>query len=122
MGYQVIDPATLADADEHPCTRRSITEAAGLSNLAMAVYELSPGEPLATDYHYHEQREEAFYVLDGELFVETPEREYTVRTGQVFLVEPDSPIRPYNPADAAEPVTVIGVGAPLYDPGRPYEA
>lgn len=122
MGYQVLDPSTLDVDAEHPCTRRSITEAAGLSNLAMAVYELAPGEPLATDYHYHEQREEAFYVLDGELHVETPERDYAVRTDEVFVVEPDSPIRPYNPADADGSVTVVGIGAPLYDVGRPYEA
>jgi len=122
MGYQVIDPSTL-DADaEHPSTRRSITEAAGLTNLALAVYELEPGEPLATDYHYHEQREEAFYVLDGELHVETPERDFTVRSGECFVVEPDSPIRPYNPADAGSSVAVVGIGAPLYDVGRPYEA
>ena len=122
MGYQVLDPSTLDTDGGHPCTRRSITEAAGLSNLAVAVYELAPGEPLATDYHYHEQREEAFYVLDGELHVETPERDYAVRPGEVFVVEPDSPFRPYNPAEADGSVTVVGIGAPLYDPGRPYEA
>ena len=121
MGYHVLDPSRLTGDEDYPCTRRSITEAAGLANLAVALYELAPGEPLATDYHYHEHREEVFYVLAGELHVETPEGEFTVAPGEVFVVEPDSPIRPFNPEDAETSVEVLGLGAPLYDMGRPYE-
>jgi len=121
MGYHVLDPSRLPGDEDYPCTRRSITEAAGLANLAVALYELAPGDQLATDYHYHEHREEVFYVLAGELHVETPEEEYRVGPAEVFVVEPDSPIRPFNPADADGPVRVFGIGAPLYDMGRPYE-
>ncbi|MFD1585865.1 cupin domain-containing protein [Halorientalis brevis] len=121
MGYHVLDPEELADSPDHSCDRRSITEAAELAQLAAAVYDLAPGEQLATQYHYHEQREEIFYVLDGELSVETPEETFTVPAGEVFVAEPESPIRPYNPADAPDRTRVLGVGAPKFDIGRAYD-
>lgn len=121
MGYRVLDPESIDRAPDHPCDRRSITEAAGLANLAAAVYEVAPGEELARSYHYHEQREELFYVLSGVLSVGTPEETYEVGAGRVFVVEPESPIHPHVPSEATEPATVLGVGAPLYDAGRPYD-
>ncbi|MFB6183575.1 MAG: cupin domain-containing protein [Haloarculaceae archaeon] len=121
MSYHVVDPAALEESPDHPCDRRSISEAVGLNNLALAVYELDPGEQLSWSYHSHEVREEAFYVLAGTLHVETPEGEYAVEADRLFVVDPDSPIRPYNPDDASAVVRVLGVGAPSYDPGRPYD-
>ena len=121
MAYHVVDPEDVAPAADYPCDRRSIAEATGLSTVAAAVYELDPGEQLARSYHYHEQREELFYVLAGTLAVETPEGEYEVPAGSVFVVTPDSPIRPYNPDDADGSVRVFGVGAPQYDIGRSHD-
>ncbi len=121
MGYHVVDPAAVEPTPDHPCDRRSITETADLNTLAAAVYELDPGEQLPRTYHYHEQREELFYVLSGSLAVETPEGTYDVEPDQVFVAEPDSPHRAYNPDDAPAPVRVLGVGAPRYDVAKPYE-
>jgi len=121
MGYHVLDPSALPRTDDHPCDRRSVSEAVDLETLAAAVYEIAPGEQLSRTYHYHDQREELFAVLDGQLTVETPEGTYTADEGELFVSEPKSPIRPYNPDDAADPVRVLGVGAPQYDIGRPYD-
>ncbi|RXK47474.1 cupin domain-containing protein [Halorientalis pallida] len=121
MGYHHVDPAELAPSPDHPCDRRSLAEAAELAQLAAAVYDLAPGEDLATTYHYHDQREELFYVLAGDLHVETPDETFVVGADETFAVEPESPIRPYNPAESDEPVRVLGVGAPKFDIGRPYE-
>jgi uncharacterized cupin superfamily protein len=121
MDYNVVDPDTISPSEDHPCDRRSLTEAVDLTTLAAAVYTIDPGEQLPQTYHYHEQREELFYVLDGQLTVETPEGDYTVPTGQVFVAKPESPIRPYNPDDATDSVRVLGVGSPRYDIGRPYD-
>lgn len=121
MGYHVVDPADIDPTADHPCDRRSISEITGLSTLALAVYELAPGDELATAYHYHDHREEALYVLSGELWIETPDQTFVVEANEIFVVEPESPIRPYNPPDAARSVRVIGTGAPLFDIGRPYE-
>ncbi len=121
MGYHVLDPLALPGTDDHPCDRHSISEAVDLETLAAAVYDIDPGEQLSRTYHYHEQREELFAVLAGELAVETPEETYTVGEGELFVSEPNSPIRPHNPADADDAVRVLGVGAPQYDIGRPYD-
>ena len=121
MGYHVVDPERLSPTAEYPCDRRSLTEAVDLSTLAASVYDIAPGEQLSRSYHYHEQREELFYVLDGELAVETPEEEYTIAAGEVFAAEPKSPIRPHNPGTSEDSVRVIGVGAPRYDIGREFD-
>lgn len=121
MEYDVIDPADIEPTDDHPCLRQSITEELDLSTLAAATYTVSPGEQLARSYHYHEQREELFYVLEGTLTVETPEGDRSVPEGTVFVAKPKSPHRPYNPDTASEPARVLGIGAPRYDIGRPYD-
>lgn len=121
MDYHVVDPDALSPSEDHPCDRRSLTEAVDLSNLAVAVYDIAPGEQLPRTYHYHEQREELFYVLDGELAVETPEEAYTVDAGQVFVAEAKSPHRAHNPDRADDSVRVLGMGAPRYDIGRPFD-
>ena len=121
MGYHHVEPDELEPSADHPCDRRSLAEAAELAQLAAAVYDLAPGDDLATTYHYHEQREELFYVLAGDLHVETPDGEFVIGADETFLVDPESPIRPHNPADATESVRVLGVGAPKFDIGRPYD-
>jgi quercetin dioxygenase-like cupin family protein len=119
--YRVLDPGAMEPTPDHPCDRRSLSEAADLAALAAAVYEINPGEQLPRTYHYHEQREELFYVLAGELAVETPGETYAVPAGRVFVAHPGSPHRAHNPESAADPVSVLGVGAPAYDVARPYE-
>ena len=121
MGYHVVAPDAVAPTPDYPCDRRSVTEAADLETVAAAIYDLAPGEQLPRTYHYHEQREELFYVLDGTLFVETPEETYEVDADAVFVADPDSPHRAYNPESAAGAVRVFGVGAPRYDVAKPYE-
>ena len=121
MGYHVIDPDDLSASPDHPCDRRGIADAAELAQLAAAVYTLAPGEQLSTTYHYHERREELFYVAAGELHVETPAETFVVDPGEVFVSEPGSPIRPHAPTDADGPTRVLGVGAPKHDIGRAYD-
>jgi quercetin dioxygenase-like cupin family protein len=122
MGYHVVDPADVPTTDDYPCERRSITEAVGLANLAVAVYELAPGEQLPRTYHSHAQREEVFHVLEGPLHVETPGEEYVVPGGSVFVAEPRSPHRAFYPHGESGAARVVGTGAPRGDPGIPYEA
>lgn len=121
MGYSVLDPDALDPTEDYHCDRRSLTGAAGLANLHLARYTMAPGEQLPRTYHSHKLREEAFYVLDGTLHVETPEGEFVVEADSVFVAEPDSPHRAYNPEDADGEVTVLGVGAPRSDPAIEYD-
>ncbi len=119
--YHCLDPAAIEPTPDHPCDRRSISEVANLSMLASAIYELEPGEQLPRSYHYHEQREELFYVQSGELSVETPEQTFELTAGEVFVAGPNSPHRPHNPSERSEPTVVLGVGAPRSDIARLYD-
>ncbi len=119
--YHVVDPEDLDPEPASPCERRAVGDELALSMLAVAVYTIAPGEELARMYHYHEQREELFSVRDGTLRVETPERHFEVEPGEVFVAEPGSPHRAYNPGAAEHPVEVLGVGAPKYDVAREYD-
>lgn len=121
MPYHQIDPDNLESTDDYPCDRRAISEAADCSVLHLARYTMGPGEQLPRVYHSHRQREEAFVVLSGTLHVETPDEAYVVSQGEVFVAEPESPHRAYNPDDADGDVTVMGTGAPSSDPAIPYD-
>ena len=121
MGYHHIDPDALPETEDYPCDRRGISDAAELAALHAGTYEMAPGEQLARTYHYHRQREELFYVASGTVHVETPEGDYVVDTGEVFVAEPESPHRAFNPDDADHTALVLGVGAPKADPALPYD-
>lgn len=121
MAHHHVDPSTLTPTPDHPCDRRSISDTLGLETLALATYELDPGEDLATTYHYHDHREEALYVVTGVLSVETPAETIRIEQGELFVAEPDTPHRPFNPPTADGPVRVLGTGAPAWDIGRPYD-
>lgn len=125
MSYHLIDPVDLDQWDDRPVDVRSLSAAAGLdgdeSKLGLRVYEAAPGQQLPLAYHYHDEQVEAFYVLEGTLHVETPDREYVVAVDQALLVEPGSPQRAFNPADAEEPVRVLAIGAPSVDDAHQYE-
>jgi len=125
MGYHHVDPDTLEQWDDRPVDVRSISAAAGLdyqeAKLGMRVYEAAPGEQLPLSYHYHDEQVEAFYVLEGELHVQTPEEEFVVGADEVFIVEPGNPQRAFNPADADATVRALAVGAPSVDDAHTYE-
>lgn len=121
MGYQIIDPNDVDPMDDRPCETRPAGDTAGLENLGLRVYRAEPGEQLPLAFHYHDEQEEIFYVVDGTLHVETPDEEFTVPAGKLFVVKPDSPHRAFNPDSADDSVEVLAVGAPAVDDVHPYE-
>lgn len=122
MGYRVIDTDDLDTAADRPCDMKALTGPAELSNMAINRFTAEPGEQIPLAYHYHEEQEEAFYVLRGTLHVETPDGVYEVGEDELFAVDPESPQRAYNPEDAEEPVEVLAIGAPAVSgDARKYE-
>jgi mannose-6-phosphate isomerase-like protein (cupin superfamily) len=115
MSYHVVDSDEVEPDPDRPCTRRSLSERAGLTKMAVNRYTAAPGEELPLAYHSHDEQEEAFYVLSGTLHVDTPEGTLTAGPDSLLAVEPDSPQFAYNPADADEPVDVVAIGAPAVD-------
>jgi uncharacterized cupin superfamily protein len=129
--YHVIDPRTVEEQPERPdmdpkpdpiAATFSLSDVANFEILGMRYNVAEPGEQIPLVYHYHEDQEEAFYVLSGTMHVETPAGEYVVEAGEMFAVEADNPHRAYVPADASEPAAVLSFGAPSDDTGVPYEA
>lgn len=121
MAYHVVDPEDVEPLPDRDATARSISDHVGLEMLGLRRYTAAPGEQLPLSYHVHEEQEEAFYVTAGELHVETPEREYVVPAGQVFIAEPKSPHRAFNPDDAEDDAMVLAVGAPSVDDVSSYD-
>ena len=123
MGYRVVATDAVDPAPDRPCECRKLSDSGGLDAAAINRFRAEPGEQLPLAYHYHETQQEAFYVLSGTLFVETPDKTYEVDTDALFVVDPASPQRAYNPDDADRAVTVLAIGAPpatddavAYDP------
>ncbi|WP_134671203.1 cupin domain-containing protein [Halorussus marinus] len=121
MGYHVIDPSSVDPTPDRPCVQRALGDLAGLENAAVNLYEAAPGDQIPLAYHYHDDQEELFYVVSGALHVETPDGELVADEDELFVVEPDSPQRAFNPADATETLRVLAVGAPAVDDVHPYD-
>jgi mannose-6-phosphate isomerase-like protein (cupin superfamily) len=122
MGYHVIDPDDVEPAPDRPSEMRYVSEAAGMSRMGLRLYRVESGEDVPlSGLHYHDEQEEAFYVVEGELHVETPNREYAVESGQFFVAEPESPHRAFNPASSEETAVVVAVGAPPVSDGHAYD-
>lgn len=115
MGYTVVDSRAVNPADDRPCELRRLSAAAGVSNVAINRFRAEPGEQIPLAYHYHDEQEEAFYVLSGRMAVETPEGTRHVEAESVFAATPGSPHRAHNPAEADEAVEVLAIGAPAVD-------
>ncbi|GAA0544036.1 cupin domain-containing protein [Halorubrum ejinorense] len=123
MGYRAVDVDSVEPEPDRPCECRKLSDPGELDAAAINRFRAAPGEQLPLAYHYHETQQEAFYVLDGTLAVETPDRTYEVPADDLFVVDPESPQRAYNPEDADAPVTVLAIGTPpaagdavAYDP------
>ncbi|MDB2286228.1 cupin domain-containing protein [Halorubrum ezzemoulense] len=115
MGYRVVDVDSVDPEPDRPCECRKLSDSGGLDAAAINRFRAAPGEQLPLAYHYHETQQEAFYVLDGTLAIETPDETYEVPADDLFVVDPESPQRAYNPVDADAPVTVLAIGAPPAD-------
>ncbi|GAB7021095.1 cupin domain-containing protein [Halostagnicola bangensis] len=121
MAYQIVSPDEIEPLDDRPVDARSISAAAGLDNVGVRVYTAQPGDQLPLAYHFHDEQEEIFYVIDGTLHVETPAEEFAVEAGELFVVDPGSPHRAFNPQSASAAVEVLALGAPSVDDAHPYE-
>lgn len=122
MGYHVVDPDDIAPEPDRPSEMRYISETADMETMGLRMYEVAPGEQIPlSGLHYHGEQEEVFYVIEGELSVETPDRTYHTEEGQFFIAEPENPHRAYNDPDADTDTTIIGIGAPPLSDGHQYE-
>jgi uncharacterized cupin superfamily protein len=90
--------------------KRLLGKALGTEHVGLRFYELAPGDSTAFGYHAHENQEEVFYVLDGELTFETEAGEVTVVADEIIRFAPGEFQRSRNEGDGR--VRVLGIGAP----------
>jgi len=90
---------------------RPLTEALGLTDVAINYYELEPGDSFAFAYHSHEVQEEAFYVVSGTATFETADGPVEVGENEVVRFGRDEFQRGWNRGD--EVVRALAFGAPL---------
>lgn len=90
--------------------KRELDEALGVSTFGLNVYVADPGEQVPWGRHRHPDHEEVFYVLAGELRVETPAEEFSVGADEAFFVPADHWNRAVAVGD--EPCRFLAIGAP----------
>ncbi|MEF8781278.1 MAG: cupin domain-containing protein [Haloferacaceae archaeon] len=122
MGYHDVSLDEIEPHPEHECDRRTIAEAVDLDHVGLSRYLAEPGEQVPQHYHLHETQEELFYVVEGEMHVETPEGTFEVTEDHVFVVEPGNYHRAYNPKTANGTLHVVAIGGPNVSDGRIHEA
>ncbi|VTT86348.1 hypothetical protein DM2_2386 [Halorubrum sp. DM2] len=90
---------------------RHLTDALGLTDMAINYYELEPGDSFAFAYHSHEVQEEAFYVVSGTATFETADGPVEVGPNEIVRFGRNEFQRGWNRGD--EPVRALAIGAPL---------
>ncbi|USZ73688.1 cupin domain-containing protein [Natronosalvus halobius] len=121
MGYHTVSIDDIPSHPKHECDRRTLSAILELEHVGLSVYTVNPGEQVPQHYHLHETQEELFYVLDGEMKVETPATEYTVNSDEIFVVEPGNYHRAFNSETAEETLRVIAIGGPNVRDGKIHD-
>jgi uncharacterized cupin superfamily protein len=94
-----------------------------VENMGLRLYRVAPGEAFSGGLHAHlDQEERVFYVLEGELSVETPDQEHVVGHGGVFVAGPENPHRAFADSGTGEQAVVLAAGAPSVDDGHGYSS
>ncbi|SHH53455.1 cupin domain-containing protein [Halobaculum gomorrense] len=109
-GYRHVAVDDVANTPNPTRAKRELDEAVGASLFGCNYYEADPGERVPWGFHRHPDHEELFYVIDGELAVETPGRTYRVGADEAFFVPAGAPNRAVAAGD--EPCRFLAVGAP----------
>ena len=114
-GYRTVDVDEVANTPNPTRVKRELDEALGVSTFGCNYYEANPGERVPWGRHRHPDHEELFFVLAGELAVETPDGEFRVGADEAFFVPEDAPNRAVAAGD--DPCRFLAIGAPKESDG-----
>lgn len=110
-GYVTRSLADLSPNPDKPARRYEVSPSLGIDGYNFNVAFLEPGEGLAkSGFHYHEEQEEFFYVLEGRCRVELEEGSIDLDADEMILFEPETPQFIHNPFD--ERTKLVGIGYP----------
>lgn len=122
MDHAAFDDVPNDAYDDLHADRRMLTEALSADGLALARYELAPGDRLSGAVHAHTRQEEVFVVLAGAVTFEVGR---DADGAEPVAITEDGAVRfapgefqsGYVPADADERAVVLALGAPR-EPGE----
>lgn len=118
-GYRRLHVDDVPNTPNPTRVKKELDEALGVSRFGCNLYEADPGQRVPWGRHRHPDHEELFFVLSGELLVETPEGEFRVGPDEAFFVPEDHPNRARATGD--EPCRFLAVGAPKETDGAVIE-
>lgn len=99
--------------------KKELDEALGVSEFGLNLYTADPGEQVPWGRHRHPDHEEVFYVLSGELRIETPDGDVSVGADEAFFVPADHWNRAVVASDV--PCRFLAIGAPKASDGAIIE-
>lgn len=67
-------------------TNKSLGDLVGLTNLGVHIIEVLPGYE-STEYHVHQQEDEAVYILSGKATVTIDDVDYEVSAGDFIAIQ-----------------------------------
>lgn len=113
--YRKVAVDDVANTPNPTREKRELDEALGVSTFGFNLYVADPGEQVPWGRHRHPDHEEVFFVLSGELRVETPDGDFSVGPDEAFFVPRDH----WNRAVAVGegPCRFLAVGAPKESDG-----
>lgn len=113
--YRKVTVTELPDAASPARHVKEIDEAVGTVEAAINLFVIDPGQRMPSGYHYHDDQEELFYVIEGTVEFRTAEGIVTVDSDEAFYVPPGRPQKCYNAGDVR--ARVLAIGAPKDSPG-----
>jgi uncharacterized cupin superfamily protein len=102
--------ADLENRVQPAAVMHDLTEALGLTDVAVNYYELEPGDSFAFAYHNHEIQEEMFYVQSGTATFETEEGPVEIGAGEAIRFDREEFQRGWNRGE--ERLVALAMGAP----------
>lgn len=96
---------------EKPGRRWELSPQLGIDDYNFNVAVLERGEPLSQNgYHYHENQQEFFYVVDGRCQVEVENGAFRLREDEIVRFDEGVVHLLHNPFD--EPAKLVAIGNP----------
>jgi mannose-6-phosphate isomerase-like protein (cupin superfamily) len=96
---------------DKPGRRWELSPSLGLDGYNFNVAVIEGGEPLSeSGYHYHENQQEFFYVVDGRCQVEVEDGAFRLRADEVVRFDEGVVHLLHNPFEA--PAKLVAVGSP----------
>ncbi|MFB6149999.1 MAG: cupin domain-containing protein [Halobacteriales archaeon] len=103
--------AELETNPEKPTQRWEISPQLELSGYNFNVAIIEPGERLSQNaYHYHENQEEFFYIIEGRCRAEVADGAFDLESDEVAVFRQGVPHLLHNPFET--PCKLVAVGSP----------